>query len=207
MASLKDPVGPHSPSVYRRRRLVALLVLIAIPVVVLLIIFKPGSTGGVTERQKVDVPADIKSGSTKKATTNADDLPGCKKSNLTVTAVASKESYAAGESPEIWMTISNSGTKPCVVDLGTKELSFSIKSGDEVYWNSVDCQTGADSREVILSPENPLSTQKITWDRTRNSPETCAVAREPVPAGGAAYKVTATANGVESAEPWQFLLN
>ena len=207
MASLKDPVGPHSPSVYRRRRLVALLVLIAIPVVVLLIIFKPGSTGGVTERQKVDVPADIKSGSTKKATTNADDLPGCKKSNLTVTAVASKESYAAGESPEIWMTISNSGTKPCVVDLGTKELSFSIKSGDEVYWNSVDCQTGADSREVILSPDNPLSTQKITWDRTRSSPETCAVAREPVPAGGAAYKVTATANGVESAEPWQFLLN
>ena len=86
-------------------------------------------------------------------------------------------------------------------------LGLTIKSGDEVYWKSVDCQTGADSREVILSPDNPLSTQKITWDRTRSSPETCAAVREPVPAGGAAYNVTATANGVESAEPWQFLLN
>lgn len=187
-----------------------LAILIVIPVIALLFIFKPGSSGGVQKSEEVELPSDLTKTSTAKKTTAADDVPGCKKSDIDVTAVASKESYGPGENPEIWMTISNTGTKPCVVDLGTKELLFEIVSGSqtqpETYWISTHCQTGADSREVILEPDNPLSTTPLTWDRTRSAPETCNVPREPVVADGAAYRVYATANSVKSAEGWQFLL-
>lgn len=210
MSRLKDPVGPHSKRVYQRRRIVLLAVLIGIPVIALLIIFKPGSSGGVTKSEEVTLPSDLTETTSPKKTTAADEVPGCTKSNIDVTAVANKESYGPGENPEIWMTISNTGTKPCVIDLGTKELSFEIVSGSqtqpETYWVSTHCQTGADSREVILEPENPLSTSPLVWDRTRSSPETCNVARQPVPADGAAYRLYATANSVKSPEGWQFLL-
>lgn len=205
MSRLTDPVGPHSKRVYRRRRIVVLSAVVLIPtIVVLLLVFKPGSSGGVTETKTVEVPKDLNATPTK--TTEAADLPGCKKSNIDVTAVASKQDYAAGENPEIWMTISNTGKSPCVIDLGTKELSYEITSGQESYWKSTDCQQEADSREVILEPSNPLSVEKIAWDRTRSAPETCAAERPPVPAGGATYNVYATANGVKSATPWSFLL-
>lgn len=206
MSRLKDPVGPHSKRVYQRRRILLLAILVGIPVIVLLLIFKPGSSGGATKTEEVVLPSDLTETTTPKKTTAADEVPGCTKSNIDVTAVANKESYGPGENPEIWMTVSNTGSKPCVVDLGTKELSFEIVSGEEPYWVSTHCQTGADSREVILEPDNPLSTAPIVWDRTRSAPETCDAAREPVPAGGAAYRLYATANSVKSADGWQFLL-
>ena len=207
MARLKNPVGPHDKKVYLRRRLAVLGGLLAIVVVVLLIVFRPGSSGGVERATEVALPDDLTIETSPEATKKAeDDLPGCKKSDLAVTAVASKESYGAGENPEIWMTISNTSSKPCVVDLGTKEMVFEITSGSEPYWNSTHCQTGADSREIILEPDNPLSTQPIVWDRTRSAPETCDGERPVVPAGGAAYKVKASVNGVQSPDAWQFLL-
>lgn len=204
MSSLKEPVGPHSKKVYLRRRLILLAILISIPVIVLLIIFRPGSTGGVSDRKEVTLPADLSADATKE--TAEGETPGCKKGDIDVTAVASKTSYSPGENPEIWMTISNSGTEPCVIDLGTKELSFEITSGAETYWLSTDCQTGADSREVLLEPGNPLSTEPLVWDRTRSSPETCNLERPPVPGDGAAYHLFATANAVKSSDSWQFLL-
>lgn len=206
MSTLKDPVGPHSKKIYLRRRLILLAILISIPIIVLLIIFRPGSTGGVSDRKEVTLPSDLAADGKTNSKSSESDTPGCKKGDINVTAVANKASYAPGENPEIWMTISNSGTEPCVIDLGTKELSFEITSGSETYWSSTDCQTGADSREVILEPGNPLSTEPLVWDRTRSSPETCNTERAAVPADGAAYHLFATANAVKSSESWQFLL-
>lgn len=209
MASVKDPVGPHDKRVYLRRRITVLGGLLAIVVVVLLIVFRPGSSGGVESAQEVSLPDDLtvqaaKDSDTKKA---EDEAPGCRKSDIAVTAVANKKAYSPGENPEIWMTISNTGAKPCVIDLGTQEMVFEIKSGSELYWNSKDCQTAGDSREVILEPENPLSTAPLVWDRTRSAPDTCGVeGRPPVPANGASYHLSTSVNGISSADSWQFLL-
>lgn len=207
MSSLKEPVGPHDKRVYLRRRLIVLGGLLAIVVVVLLIVFRPGSSGGVERAQEVELPSDLTVEGAKETEKKSDDEPpGCRKSDIAVTAVASKKAYSPGENPELWMTISNRGAKPCIIDLGTKEMVFEIKSGSELYWNSTDCQTAADSREVILEPENPLSTAPLVWDRTRSAPDTCGSERPPVPGGGAAYHLTASVNGIASADSWQFLL-
>jgi len=180
--------------------------LIAVPLALLLIIVRPGASGGVAETKPVTLPEDLSA--TQDATDEAAaDLPGCKKSDIDVTAVASKPAYGPGENPELWMTISNTGSKPCIIDLGTKEMVFEVKSGDELYWLSSHCQVDADSREVILEPDNPLSTEPIIWDRTRSSPETCEGERPIVPAGGAAYRLSVTANSVQSSNAFQFLLN
>lgn len=204
--SKRPPAGPLPKSVYVRRRILVLTVLIAIPLAIVLFIVRPGSSGGVTESKPVTLPEDLSVDSSE-SETPASDLPGCKKSDIDVTAVASKPAYGSGENPELWMTISNTGSKPCVIDLGTKEMQFELKSGDEVYWLSTHCQVDADSREVILEPDNPLSTEPIIWDRTRSSPETCEGQRPTVPAGGAAYNLRATANSVQSSNAFQFLLN
>lgn len=205
MAKLKQPVGPLDKRVYLRRRLLLLLVIVGIPAALLLFFFRPGSSGGVLQTAEVRLPEDF-TGDNQQTPAPEEEFPGCKKSDLNITVAASKQSYGAGENPEIWMTVSNTSSEPCVVDLGTQELAFEITSGDEVYWLSTHCQQNADSREVILEPDNPLSTEPLAWDRTRSAPETCEGERPPVPAGGAAYNVRASVNMVESSNAWQFLL-
>lgn len=201
-------------SVYRRRRLILLLSLLAVVGVVLLLVFRPGSSSTVPSAdstKKVELPSDLKTTGTSTATpspsSSADDLPGCKKSNLAVTVAADSNAYGPGQNPALTMTISNTGKSDCVVDLGTKNLSFEIYSGEELYWKSVDCQVEPDSREVVLQPGKPLTTEPLVWDRTRSSPDTCGAARPAVPAGGAAYNVRAIANTVKSSPTFQFLLN
>lgn len=206
MSKVREPAGPLPKSVYVRRRILLLTLLIAIPVVIVLFIVRPGSSGGVAESKPVTLPEDL-SVDGADPESSAADLPGCKKSDIDVTAVASKPAYAPGENPELWMTISNTGAEACVIDLGTQEMVFEVKSGDELYWLSSHCQVDADSREVILEPDNPLSTEPIIWDRTRSSPETCEGERPVVPAGGAAYNLRVTANSVASSNEFQFLLN
>jgi len=205
MAKQSAPVGALDRKVYLRRRIVLLLIIVALPVGALLLIFRPGSSGGVDPRQEISLPADF-TGQSDEETLLEEEIPGCKKSSIDVTVAASEQSYGAGETPEIWMTISNTSSEPCIIDLGTKEMVFEIKSGQELYWLSTHCQVDADSREVILEPGNPLSTQPLFWERTRSSPETCEGDRPAVPAGGAAYNVRATVNSVPSSNAWQFLL-
>jgi hypothetical protein len=205
MAKLKEPIGPLDKKVYLRRRIVLLLLVVGIPVAVLLFVFRPGSSGGVDQRQEISLPSDF-TGASDEAVAPEEELPGCKKSDIDVTVAASKQSYGPGETPEIWMTISNTSSEPCVVDLGTKEMVFEITSGDELYWSSTHCQVDADSREVILEPKNPLSTAPLVWERSRSSPETCEGERPAAPGGGAAYNVRASANSVASSNAWQFLL-
>ena len=59
---------------------------------------------------------------------------------------------------------------------------------------------------MILEPGTPLSTDPIEWDRTRSSPETCEIARDPVVADGATYHLHVAAGGVQGSGTAPFLL-
>jgi hypothetical protein len=138
--------------------------------------------------------------------TAADGDP-CSPEKILVEAVTDKSAYEAAEQPQLSVTITNTGKNICVLNAGTAQQVFTIKSGEELYWTSTDCQVDAIDAEVSLTPGTPISSAvPIIWDRTRSSPETCNGPRETVPAGGASYHLSVSVDGFESAESKQFQL-
>ena len=211
MSTNPPPAGRQSPQVYRRRRLVVLLGLVAVIVAIVLIFVRPGASQGddagiAPESTRSSAPA------TPEATTIptepvAVDGDPCAPEKVTVEAVTDKTSYNAGEQPQLSVTITNTGKNICVLNAGTKAQAFTVTSGTEVYWTSTDCQVDAIDAEVSLAPNTPISSSApIVWDRTRSTPDTCEGPREAVPAGGASYHLTVSVDGFASAETKQFQL-
>ncbi|WP_313545061.1 hypothetical protein [Leifsonia aquatica] len=209
MSTFKHPVGPQPSKVYWRRRLILGIGLLAVILVVVLIIVRPGASDG--------APAPASTTSAPKTTTPpATSIPtssasasgaACDKANVRVEAVTDKATYAAGELPQLSVAITNTGSAACKIDAGTAQQLFTITSGSEVYWKSTDCQTDKVDAEVLLQPGKTISSQTpITWDRTRSDPSTCQASREQVPAAGASYHLTTTVAGIESPETKQFIL-
>lgn len=205
MSTLRDPVGPKDRKVYIRRRLIVLAALLAVIAVVVLIIVKPGSDSGAQNARDVEVPDDLAAIEEELAGSESDESE-CSAGQLAITPIADQESYAAGEQPELSLSVENTGDEPCAADLGTAGLIFEIASGDDEVWRSTDCQEEPESLAVVLEPGEPLTTETISWNRTRSSTETCDITRDPVAADGASYHLRASAGGVEGDETAQFLL-
>lgn len=213
MSTNPAPARRQSPQVYRRRRLMVLLGLIAVIAAIVLIIVRPGSSQG----GEPDVPAANDAPATTEATdpataaipteATAADGDACAEKHVIVEAITDKSSYEAGEQPQLSVTITNTGKNVCVLNAGTSAQVFTITSGDEVYWLSTDCQVDPVDAEVSLTPGTPVSSSvPIVWDRTRSSAETCEGPREAAPAGGASYHLGVSVDGFESVADKQFLL-
>jgi hypothetical protein len=206
MSTTKHPVGPQARSVYRRRRLVVGLGLLAVIAIILLIFFRPGAGDGAAE------PASQPGATANPAATAPPESTApvaCDPAIVAVEAITDQDSYDPGEEPELSLSVTNTGTVPCVLNAGTTTQVFTITSGADVYWTSTDCQTDEVDAEVTLEPKIPVSTKTpLVWDRTRSSPETCEITdREPAPGEGASYYLSVSVGGVASANPAQFLLN
>jgi hypothetical protein len=210
MSTFKHPVGPQPSSVYWRRRLILGIGLLAVIVVVVLIIVRPGaSDGATTPVTNTSTPKPTTSAGSTSIPTSSTSASGaaCNPADVRVEAVTDKSTYAAGELPQLSVAITNTGSNACKIDAGTAQQLFTITSGSETYWKSTDCQTAAVDAEVLLDPGKTISSQTpITWDRTRSDPSTCAADRAQVPAGGASYHLTTTVSGIASAETKQFIL-
>lgn len=200
MAPVKDR------SVYIRRRIFVLLGLVAVIVAVVLIIVRPGSSGGVQGADTVEVPDDLTETPEPASTEETPETPACQSSDLEVVPVTNQASYGAGENPELSLTVTNTGDEACIADLGTAGMTFAISSGSDEVWRSTDCQKAPESLAVIMDAGETLESDAISWDRTRSSLETCDISRDTVVAGGASYHLVATAGGATSTETAQFLL-
>ncbi len=207
MSTLRNPVGPEDKKVYLRRRLIVLAALIAVIVAIVMVVMKPGSSGGAAGPQEVTVPDDLVAVEQENAeATDPEAIPACTDAQLKVTPVTDRASYAAGELPQLSLTVQNVGEADCQADLGTAGMSFEISSGPDQVWRSTDCQQNPDHRPVIVQPGKPLSTEVIPWDRTRSSPETCEISRDQVTAGGATYHLRVAVGGVNGEGTAPFLL-
>lgn len=206
MSTTKHPVGPQAGSVYRRRRLVVGLGILAVLAIILLIFFRPG--GGDDSAGSDPKPA---ASAGPAATAPPDDAAStvCDPAVVTVEAITDQGSYDPDDDPELSLSVTNTGTTPCELNAGTSTQVFTITSGADVYWTSTDCQTEPADAEVTLEPGVAVSTKTpLVWDRTRSSPETCEISdREAVPGEGASYYLSVSVGGVASASPVQFLLN
>jgi hypothetical protein len=209
MSTIKHPVGPRSDKVYRRRRLVVGLGLLAVILIIFLIIVRPGSSVGEPGNATPAKGASTDAPTEPSTSAAAVDGGACDPANVTVEAHTDAPDYSADQLPELSLSLTNTGATSCVIDAGTAKQVFTITSGDDVWWNSSDCQTGAADAVVTLKAgATEKSSAPITWDRTRSATDTCeSESRDRAPAGGASYHLSVTVDGIAAKTPTQFLLN
>lgn len=198
-----------------------LMGLVAVIVAVVLVFVRPGASQGddVGATTPPSTPATSGPATDEAAATDAAEPPAteaaepaadgdpCRAEQVTVEAVTDKAVYAAGEQPKLSVTITNTGSNVCVLNVGTAAQVFTITSGADTYWTSTHCQVDPVDAEVSIEPGTPVSSSEpITWDRTRSSADTCGGERATVPAGGASYHLSVAVDGFESSTSKQFLV-
>ncbi|MFF2634203.1 hypothetical protein ACFVR6_15075 [Microbacterium sp. NPDC058021] len=231
---MSDPVRRrHSPAVYRRRRLVLLLAVLLVIAGIVLLVWQPwNARAAETER----TPASAASSPTPAPSDSLDASPlpsppaddpaadapvadapdeaeaagiaECERSAIEVTGLTDKTSYAAGEKPQLTISLTNTGAEACTLNVGTTTQVFTISSGDDVWWRSTDCQTEPSDQTVTIDAgQSVTSVTPLTWDRTRSSVSTCGETdRQTAPGGGASFHLRVSIGGVDSSESTQFLL-
>ncbi|MCU1558866.1 MAG: hypothetical protein JWN09_2861 [Microbacteriaceae bacterium] len=203
MSTFKNPVGPQSPRVYWRRRLLVGLGALAVIIVIILIIVRPGSGSPASSPTAGTTPSSTPSTPTSTQAAGAACLP----TTIKLEAVTDKTTYAASEQPNIGMKITNTGSADCTINLGSTQQELIITSGSEKIWDSKDCQTAPVDSPITLKPNEAKSTPLIPWDRTRSSTTTCAsTTRPPVTAGGASYHLAVKVGQLTSKTTVQFIL-
>src|SRR5690606_31216915 len=204
MSTFRNPVGPQSPQVYWRRRLIVGLGLLAVVVIVLLIVFRPGAEA--TNDDKKPASDGAPTSTSAPETEEQEEGAACNPANVTIEPVTDSTEYAAGVQPMISMSIVNNGPVACVMDVGTDLQVYEITSGSETYWKSTDCQAEKTPQKVALEPGVEQSTTPIPWDRTRSDPSTCTTDRAAVTAGGASYHLNVSLGTLEAETTAQFIL-
>lgn len=225
MSSFRHPVGPQKPGVYWRRRATVAGVILLIVVVIVLIVVGRGngaSSAAAPSASPSSSPAASSSSSSSSAgasspsssasasasaPASAADGSTCSKDQITLKPVLDKSAYGPTEDPKIAMSIENTGSNSCHMDLGSSQQVLTISSGEEQYWSSKDCQTGGTNQDVTIKAGQTLTTPAIAWDRTRSSTSTCDASRPSVTAGGASYHLQVAVGNITAKDSAQFILN
>ncbi|QNE48014.1 hypothetical protein F1C58_14645 [Glaciihabitans sp. INWT7] len=205
MSTFRTPVGPQPPKVYWRRRLILGLGALAVIVIIILIVVRPGA--GSPSPSNSAKPGASPSGTPSAAASAPAAGAPCVPAKVKLVAVTDKTTYASTEQPQISMSITNTGSVACTINLGSTQQELIITSGSETIWDSKDCQTAPVDTPVTLKPGEVVPTPPIAWDRTRSSKTTCDASRPPVTAGGASYHLGVKVGALSSKSTVQFLLN
>lgn len=230
MSSFRHPVGPQKPGVYWRRRAAVVGVILLIVVVIVLIVVGRGNgatpsasssasaapsasasasapaSAAPSASASAGAPSASASAAPSSASSSADGST-CSKDQITLKPVLDKSAYGPTEDPKIAMSIENTGSNSCHMDLGSSQQVLTISSGEEQYWSSKDCQTGGTNQDVTIKGGQTLTTPAIAWDRTRSSTATCDSSRPSVTGGGASYHLQVAVGNITAADSVQFILN
>jgi hypothetical protein len=188
---------PPLKAVYRRRRLFVGLVLLLVASVALggfaavSAGMRSSEQASSTERNGSDgqeaTPETTPAGTTPSASASPSTpaTPTCDQGLVTVSASTDKAAYAADETPLLSLKVTNGGKVACEVNLGTSQMEYTVTSGSDRIFSSVDCQ--AESGDLVKTIEPGQSeTANFPWQRNRSVPGCGAVAAKPG-AGGAYY--------------------
>lgn len=177
MSTLLWPVGPEPPGVYWRRRIVVLIVFVLVVLLLWWLFF--GRSSG-SSAPPTPVPTSSSSSGTPTAAPTSSSATGqptsaspsptgsvqildCQDSDILVEASTELQIYPVGSTPQLTLTVTNIGTKPCKRDVGPKANELRIQSGDYGLWSSDDCNPSEDSDIVTLDRGSSFKTQ-IIWD-------------------------------------------
>ncbi len=108
----------------------------------------------------------------------------------------------------VGITLTNTGSVDCTLDVGTSKQRFVITSGKDTWWRSTDCQKEPSDMVVTLTAGQTVeSAEPLTWDQTRSDPGTCGDENRPrARRGGAAYHLSVEVGDVKAKTTAQFFL-
>jgi hypothetical protein len=185
-------------NVYRRRRLVALVVLVA---VVALIFASSQLFANDTQIAEPEVTETATSEATPAEVTNCQ--PGVVEVEAFIGGGQDLEplvNIPEGEPAFIWYEITNTGLVDCIFDVGTYATFFTITSGEQVFYSSRDCDRTGDSKfSKVLKPNIVEKSEPGQWLKVYSSSEfQCSENNRPAPKGGAQYEIKVEVSGVVS---------
>ncbi|MEW1949623.1 hypothetical protein AB0280_10245 [Pseudarthrobacter sp902506025] len=220
-ASGFSSVRKPSAAVYRRRRMVvggALLLVIALVAggFALAAAFtggsqkasstQPSSTETASNPAASPSAAATPSASAASATPSptAPATPTCNQNLVTVSAATDKPAYGPGENPLLTLKVTNGGTVPCEVNIGTSQMEFLVTSGSDRIFSSKDCQASSEDLVKVIAP-GASETANFPWSRNRSADGCKAVAAAP--GGGGAYYIFTAKLGSRASPKAVFQLN
>jgi hypothetical protein len=102
----------------------------------------------------------------------------CNEAGIKVSGSVDRTSYAAGEDPRLSLRVTNTGQVPCDINVGTSQMQFKVTSGEDLVFNSRDCQ--ADSTNLVKNLKPGASeTANFTWKRNRSAAGCAKVTADP----------------------------
>lgn len=118
----------------------------------------------------------------------------CPAAAVKVAASTDAPAYPAGSNPLLTLSVTNAGTEPCSINVGTTQMEFVVTSGSDRIFSSADCQDGGAD---LVKEFAPGATEKanFTWERLRSAPGCAAAASNPTPGW---YVFTARLGGITS---------
>ncbi len=190
------------------RRLVALVIVVLLVVLVI---------SGVSSLVNWVSGALAAPGSAASPVASASATPGsnCDPANIKIearvtnSAGSAQSSFDSGINPFFSFKATNLSAIDCVFDVGPALVFYTVTSGDQVIWESADCdRTKLVGYPVLIKAGESVtsSTENADWYRVFSSAKGCGADQQPVIAGGASYHLVATVNGVKS-DNVQFILN
>jgi len=187
--------GTASTAVYRRRRLfvgVALLIVVAM-------VFGGFAVAGAFSSNSAQVSSTETPSGAPSAAPDATPAatpaptptptPACNQNLVTVSASTDKAAYGPDEKPLLSMKVTNGGTMPCEVNMGTSQMDFVVTSGADRIFSSRDCQAKSEDLVKTIQP-GASETANFPWARNRTL-EGCQPIEAKPGAGGAYYVFTA----------------
>src|SRR6185312_3057224 len=173
-----SPVRRPSPAVYRRRRLVVLmLAVLVVGGIVAAGVWVASLLGAGREEASGEV-ARAAAPSSPAASPAA--TSGCEDSDVVVRAATDAPAYGSGENPTLILEVANKGKSPCEVNVGTDAMGFLVTSGDDRIFSSTDCQVDAEPLMMTLEP-GKREQARFTWERNRTAPGCSSVEANPQP--------------------------
>jgi hypothetical protein len=186
------------PEVYRRRRL---FVVIALLIVVGLAFGgfavagafsgteQASSTESATAEATAPAPSPSDSPSAVPSaapTPTPTPTPSCNQNLVTVSASTDKPAYGPDEKPLLSLKVTNGGTAPCEVNIGTSQMEFLVTSGADRIFSSKDCQAKSEDLMKTLAP-GASETANFPWPQNRSVEGCQPIATKP--GGGGAYYI------------------
>ncbi|NUT71445.1 hypothetical protein [Pseudarthrobacter sp. C4D7] len=220
-ASGSSSVRKPSAAVYRRRRLIAggallLVVVLVVSGFALAGAFRSGSQQAsytqpsATETASGPAAAVTTPSASAPATPSATAsptapaTPTCNQNLVTVTAATDKPAYGPGENPLLTLKVTNGGTVPCEVNIGTSQMEFVVTSGSDRIFSSKDCQASSEDLVKVIA-SGASETANFPWGRNRSADGCKAVAAAP--GGGGAYYIFTAKLGSRASPKAVFQLN
>jgi hypothetical protein len=194
-------VRKPSPAVYRRRRLFLVVALLMVIGLVVGGLSMAGVFSGNSRQASSTDPAagaaasaDPSSQASPSATApeptaSPSATPTCNQNLVTVSASTDKAAYGPDENPLLTLKVTNGGTMPCEVNIGTSQMEFLVTSGADRIFSSKDCQAKSEDLVKTIAP-GASETANFPWSRNRTV-EGCQSVEAKPGAGGAYYIFTA----------------